>query len=158
MARPIHFEIHASDPDRVQDFYRKLFGWQFQKWEGPMEYWLVTTGPDAEPGINGGLLRRQGPPAAEGQGVNAYVCTVGVDSGVMRISGCCCLTTCKSAAGTHGPPAQTNASTVRPRGALRRLGAQAHPACRLHLRVRQRPAWCLGDTGRAPTSPVRPQV
>ena len=80
MARPIHFEIHASDPDRMQDFYRKLFGWQFQKWEGPMEYWLVTTGPDAEPGINGGLLRRQGPPAAEGQGVNAYVCTVGVDS------------------------------------------------------------------------------
>jgi predicted enzyme related to lactoylglutathione lyase len=80
MARPIHFEIHASDPERVQDFYRKLFGWQFQKWEGPMEYWLVTTGPDAEPGINGGLLRRQGPQAAEGQGVNAYVCTVGVDS------------------------------------------------------------------------------
>lgn len=80
MPRPIHFEIHASDPERVQDFYRKLFGWQFQKWEGPMEYWLVTTGPDAEPGINGGLLRRQGAPAADGQAVNAYVCTVGVDS------------------------------------------------------------------------------
>ena len=80
MPRPIHFEIHASDPERVQHFYRKLFGWQFQKWEGPMEDWLVTTGPDAEPGINGGLLRRQGPPASERQVVNAYVCTVGVDS------------------------------------------------------------------------------
>jgi predicted enzyme related to lactoylglutathione lyase len=78
--RPIHFEIHASDPERVQAFYRKLFGWQFQKWDGPMEYWLVTTGPDGELGINGGLLRRQGPPAAEGQAVNAYVCTVGIDS------------------------------------------------------------------------------
>ena len=80
MPRPIHFEIHASDPERVQHFYRKLFGWQFQKWEGPMEYWLVTTGPDTEPGINGGLLRRQGSPAVDGQAVNAYVCTVGVDS------------------------------------------------------------------------------
>jgi predicted enzyme related to lactoylglutathione lyase len=80
MPRPIHFEIHAIDPERVQDFYRKLFGWQFQKWEGPMEYWLVTTGPDAEPGINGGLLRRQGSPPTDGQAVNAYVCTVGVDS------------------------------------------------------------------------------
>jgi uncharacterized protein len=80
MPRPIHFEIHASDPERVQVFYRKLFGWQFQKWEGPMEYWLVTTGPDAEPGINGGLLRRHGSSAADGQAVNAYVCTVGVDS------------------------------------------------------------------------------
>jgi predicted enzyme related to lactoylglutathione lyase len=80
MPRPIHFEIHASDPERVQEFYRRLFGWQFQTWEGPMEYWLVTTGPDAEPGINGGLLRGQGPAAAEEQGVKAYVCTVGVDS------------------------------------------------------------------------------
>ncbi len=79
MSRPVHFEIHASDPDRVQGFYRELFGWQFQKWEGPMEYWLITTGPDGKLGINGGLVRRQGAPAAEGQAVNAYVCTVDVD-------------------------------------------------------------------------------
>ena len=26
-----------------------------------MEYWLITTGEPAEPGINGGLLRRQDP-------------------------------------------------------------------------------------------------
>ena len=79
MSRPMHFEIHAGDPERAQAFYRKLFGWQFQKWEGPMEYWLVTTGPDDKLGINGGLLRRQGAPPADGQAVNAYVCTVGVD-------------------------------------------------------------------------------
>ena len=80
MPRLIHFEIHAGDPERVQAFYRTLFGWQFQKWDGPMEYWLVTTGPEGEPGINGGLLRRQGPPPAEGQAVNAFVCTAGVAS------------------------------------------------------------------------------
>lgn len=79
MPRPIHFEIHASDPERVQHFYAKLFGWQFQKWDGPWEYWLVTTGPDSAMGINGGLLRRQGPPPVEGQAVNASVCTVGID-------------------------------------------------------------------------------
>ena len=78
MPRPIHFEIHATDPDRVQSFYRTLFGWQFQAWAGPMDYWVITTGPATEPGINGGLLRRRGSPPADGQAVNAFVCTVDV--------------------------------------------------------------------------------
>jgi len=42
-------------------FYQTVFGWTFQKWEGPMPYWLITTGPNSEPGINGGLKRRDHP-------------------------------------------------------------------------------------------------
>lgn len=76
MPRVLHFEIHASDPERGIKFYEKVFGWTFQKWEGPMDYWLITTGPDSEPGINGGLMRRQG--EIDGQAVIAYVCTIGV--------------------------------------------------------------------------------
>ena len=76
MPRVVHFEIHAGDPDRAVNFYKTLFGWTFQKWEGPMDYWLVTTGPDSQPGINGGLIRRQG--EIDGQAVIAYVCTVDV--------------------------------------------------------------------------------
>jgi uncharacterized protein len=75
MPRVSHFEIHADNPDRAIQFYAGLFGWQFQKWDGPMPYWLVTTGPDSEPGINGGLMKRMGPPPADMQAVNAYVCT-----------------------------------------------------------------------------------
>ena len=78
MPRVIHFEIHAGDPDRAVKFYESLFGWTFQKWEGPMDYWLVTTGPDSQPGINGGLLRRQG--EIDGQAVIAYVCTIDVEN------------------------------------------------------------------------------
>jgi uncharacterized protein len=74
----VHFEIHAAEPDRAISFYKKLFDWQFQSWEGPMEYWLVITGPDGQPGINGGLIRRQG--EIDGQAVIAYVCTVDVSS------------------------------------------------------------------------------
>lgn len=77
MPRVVHFEIHAADPERGVKFYENVFGWTFQKWEGPIEYWLITTGPDSEPGINGGLLRRQGD--IDGQAVIAYVCTIGVD-------------------------------------------------------------------------------
>src|SRR6266513_1716268 len=62
MQRVIHFEIYTEDPEAVQPFYRDVFGWKFKKFEGgPIEYWLVTTGDDKDPGINGGLARpRQG--------------------------------------------------------------------------------------------------
>lgn len=61
MPRPMHFEIPADNPERAIQFYQDIFGWTFQKWEGPMEYWLITTGDAAEPGIHGGLLRRHDP-------------------------------------------------------------------------------------------------
>jgi uncharacterized protein len=59
MPRPVHFEITATDPERVSRFYSDVFGWQFQRWEGPMEYWMIITGDEQSPGINGGLGRRQ---------------------------------------------------------------------------------------------------
>ena len=58
MLRPIHFDLTVDDPDRAMTFYRDIFGWKFEKWNGPMEYWMVTTGHEKEPGINGGLTKR----------------------------------------------------------------------------------------------------
>ena len=58
MPRISHFDIPSDDPERAQKFYKDVFGWEFGKWEGPMEYWIVKTGEDNEPGINGGLTRR----------------------------------------------------------------------------------------------------
>ena len=75
MPRVIHFEIHADDPQRAIAFYEKLFGWTFQKF-GPQDYWLITTGTVAEPGIDGGLTPREG--NATGDRVTAYVGVVGV--------------------------------------------------------------------------------
>ena len=54
------FEIHAENPERAAAFYTAVFGWKFQKWDGPMPYWLITTGTEA-PGINGGMVPRHGP-------------------------------------------------------------------------------------------------
>ena len=73
MNRPMHFEIPADDPTRAAKFYGDVFGWQFKKWEGPMEYWMVTTGAAPAPGIDGGLMRREQP---GGGTVN----TIGVES------------------------------------------------------------------------------
>jgi predicted enzyme related to lactoylglutathione lyase len=61
MPRPIHFEMSFEDADRIKGFYSKVFGWTFQQFGPDAEpYWLTTTGPDGEPGINGGLMLRQG--------------------------------------------------------------------------------------------------
>ena len=58
MSRVIHFEIPAEDPERAAAFYQKAFGWNIEKWPGPMDYWMVNTGADTCPGINGGLLKK----------------------------------------------------------------------------------------------------
>ena len=61
MNRFSHFELATSDLEKTAAFYRDVFGWQIQKWEGPVDYWLVTTGDDSAPGINGGLMPSGGP-------------------------------------------------------------------------------------------------
>ena len=80
--RVSHFEIQAEDPERAATFYRDAFGWEITKWEGgQIEYWMIMTGGREEPGgINGGLLRRNGPTPTNGASVNAYVCTMTVDN------------------------------------------------------------------------------
>jgi len=59
--RVVHFEMHCDDPERAADFYRKVFDWNIKKWDGPMDYWLVMTGDESKPGIDGGLLKRRDP-------------------------------------------------------------------------------------------------
>jgi predicted enzyme related to lactoylglutathione lyase len=78
MPRVIHFEMQAEDPQRAIGFYQGLFGWEFSKWSGPMEYWVITTGPQDQPGINGGMVRRRG--KIDGTAVIAFVCTIDVTS------------------------------------------------------------------------------
>lgn len=80
MSRVVHFEIHADQPERAKAFYTALLGWQFAKWEGgPFEYYMIITGPEGTPGINGGLMKRQHPISGT-DGVIAFVCTVPVEN------------------------------------------------------------------------------
>ena len=61
MKRVIHFEISADNPDRAVRFYQDVFGWEIVKWDGPVDYWLTTTGDENEPGINGAIKHRVDP-------------------------------------------------------------------------------------------------
>jgi predicted enzyme related to lactoylglutathione lyase len=58
MSRVIHFDLSAKNPERASTFYSNIFDWKIEKFDGPDDYWVITTGSDDEPGINGGLMSR----------------------------------------------------------------------------------------------------
>lgn len=85
----VHFEIHASDPQRLIDFYGKLLGWSFTRF-GELDYWSIDTGsgsvrqgsggaPQPGMGINGGLTRRRGSAPEPGAAVAGATLVVVVD-------------------------------------------------------------------------------
>ncbi|HET9649599.1 MAG TPA: VOC family protein [Microlunatus sp.] len=83
----VHFEIHASEPQRLIDFYSALLGWRFSQF-GDMPYWSIDTGEGSigldHPGngINGGLTERRGPAPSPGAPVNGANVVVGVEGSV----------------------------------------------------------------------------
>lgn len=82
----VHFEIHASEPQQLIDFYGQLLGWRFQQF-GETPYWTIDTGEgaignaagQAGHGINGGLTERRGPRPDVGAPVAGCNVVVGVD-------------------------------------------------------------------------------
>ncbi len=80
MPRVVHFEITALEPERAIAFYRDVFGWEIEKWEGPLDYWLADTGQSG-PGINGAIMKR---PVPEARVVDAIDVT-SIDEAIGRI-------------------------------------------------------------------------
>lgn len=80
----VHFEIHASDPQALIDFYTELFGWRFGQY-GDLSYWAIETGNGSVSGtspgygINGGLVQRQGGEPEAGDPVNGCNLVIAVD-------------------------------------------------------------------------------
>lgn len=81
MSRPVHFEIHATDPARACAFYSAVFGWTYQDWSGVAgtAYFGVTSGPEDAPGINGAIMQRHGDAPEPGAPVLGAVLTMGCD-------------------------------------------------------------------------------
>jgi predicted enzyme related to lactoylglutathione lyase len=85
MNRVVHFEIHAKDLDKAQQFYGSVFGWKITDLGAQMgNYRMVETGEatagEKWPGINGGITPRMGNLPTDGQAVNSFVCTISVDA------------------------------------------------------------------------------
>lgn len=79
MPRVIHFEVMADNPEEVVSFYTQIFDWNVNKWDGPLDYWILDTGEG--PGIGGGIGKADG----QFKGVMNVVDVDSVDNYVARI-------------------------------------------------------------------------
>ncbi len=69
------FAIHVDDVDRARRFYEAVFGWSFEPW-GPPGFYLIHTGDEASPGVQGLMHKRQEP--RTGTGLNGLESTFAV--------------------------------------------------------------------------------
>jgi predicted enzyme related to lactoylglutathione lyase len=69
------FALHVDDIDRARAFYEAVFGWTFEPW-GPPGFYLIHTGDEADPGIQGLMHKRQIP--RTGSGLNGLEPTFAV--------------------------------------------------------------------------------
>jgi predicted enzyme related to lactoylglutathione lyase len=70
------FAIHADDVTRARRFYEAVFGWRFEPW-GPPDFYLIHTGDEKSPGVQGLMHKRQQPKGNGGP--NCFECTITVD-------------------------------------------------------------------------------
>ncbi len=74
----VHFEIFATNVERARKFYERVFGWQFEV-VGPPDFYLIVTGPAADPGLKQGLSRNAAVPRHKVR-FNGFRCTISVRS------------------------------------------------------------------------------
>jgi predicted enzyme related to lactoylglutathione lyase len=84
----VHFEISADDPEKLVQFYTRLFDWTVEPMPG-MDYRLIRTVetdakgmPSQAGGINGGISKR--PAGFEGRAWINYVNVESVDAAIDR--------------------------------------------------------------------------
>jgi hypothetical protein len=53
--KPTYFDFTVTDVAAARTFFGNVFGWRFQKFDMPYEYFRIHTGPENEPGIDGGI-------------------------------------------------------------------------------------------------------
>jgi hypothetical protein len=71
------FGITADDVSRALRFYEQVFEWRFEPW-GPPDFYLIHTGDEKDPGVQGLLHKRREP--VNGTGMTGFECTIGVEN------------------------------------------------------------------------------
>jgi predicted enzyme related to lactoylglutathione lyase len=55
--KPVYFDLSVKDISAARGFLEQAFGWKFEHFPMPFEYYRITAGPPDEPGIDGGIGR-----------------------------------------------------------------------------------------------------
>ena len=79
--RIVHFEIPATDSEKISKFYSDLFGWKFSKQDMPgMDYWMIETTGMGPEHLAGGMYKKQG-----NEGPRFYVDVEDIDAHTERL-------------------------------------------------------------------------
>lgn len=70
------FGVTCDDVARGRRFYEQVFGWRFEPW-GPPDFYLIHTGDDKDPGVQGLMHQRREP--VKGTGMTGFECTISVE-------------------------------------------------------------------------------
>lgn len=65
--KPTYFDLTVADVAQARAFFEAVLGWRFEKFDMPYEYYRIQAGPDAEPGIDGGIGAVKDAPLSEGR-------------------------------------------------------------------------------------------
>lgn len=77
-AAPVHVEIPAKDTAKAREFWGGLFGWQFQQYEGPVEYHMTQITEQT-----GGAIYNN--PEGNTDGIRVYFDVDDINQGVARV-------------------------------------------------------------------------
>lgn len=64
--KPTYFDLTVHDIAQARAFFQALFGWKFERFQMPYEYYRIQAGPQSEPGIDGGIGSVKDAPIAAG--------------------------------------------------------------------------------------------
>lgn len=53
--KPTYFDLTVPELSRAKDFFERVLGWRFEKFDMPYEYYRIQAGSEAAPGIDGGI-------------------------------------------------------------------------------------------------------
>jgi predicted enzyme related to lactoylglutathione lyase len=65
--KPAYFDLTVTNVAQAKAFFEAAFGWRFEKFDMPYEYYRIHAGPDDEAGIDGGIGGVANAPLSEGR-------------------------------------------------------------------------------------------
>ncbi|HZR03733.1 MAG TPA: VOC family protein [Burkholderiales bacterium] len=65
--KPTYFDLTVRDLAQARAFFESVFGWRFEKFPMPYEYYRIQAGPEGEAGIDGGIGAVKDSPIADGR-------------------------------------------------------------------------------------------
>ncbi len=84
--KPQYFDLAVKDVATARRFFEAVFGWQFERFPMPYEYYRIKAGPNEEGGLDGGIGAIKDTPISGGRPlVNLTIPVSNLDSYVAKI-------------------------------------------------------------------------